>query len=172
MHAHFLTVERLHDMGFQRFGNEKVWNGHTGRPLTNKIFVGPVWPCLHHLTSSGTCLDIWLPHVLSNWTTLMRKACDMLFNTTHFSNKLQNPQRFTKYIQVLHWSWKCLKSLKSLKVLSALEAHGQWQSPVQIQGPSQSLRTWAATQTALFWVMWMSSEIYIWLYIVLYNYII
>ena len=35
---------RLHDMGFQRFGNEKVWNGHTGRPLTNKIFVGPVYP--------------------------------------------------------------------------------------------------------------------------------
>ena len=35
---------RLHDMGFRRFGNEKVWNGHTGRPLTNNIFVGPVWP--------------------------------------------------------------------------------------------------------------------------------
>ena len=30
-------------MGYQRFGNEKVWNGHTGRPLTNKIFVGPVY---------------------------------------------------------------------------------------------------------------------------------
>ena len=33
-------------MGFRRFGNEKVWNGHTGRPLTNKIFVGPVCPRL------------------------------------------------------------------------------------------------------------------------------
>ena len=30
-------------MGFQRFGNEKVFNGHTGRPLTNKVFVGPVY---------------------------------------------------------------------------------------------------------------------------------
>ena len=37
-----MILARLHDMGFQRFGNEKVWNGHTGRPLTNKIFVGPV----------------------------------------------------------------------------------------------------------------------------------
>eukprot|EP00435_Cladocopium_sp_Y103_P031840 s1670_g8.t1 len=43
---------RLHDMGFQRFGNEKVWNGHTGRPLTNKIFVGPVYyQRLKHMVS-------------------------------------------------------------------------------------------------------------------------
>merc|ERR1740129_1163991 len=34
---------RLHDMGFQRFGNERVYNGHTGRSLTNKIYVGPVY---------------------------------------------------------------------------------------------------------------------------------
>merc|ERR1712087_960712 len=40
---------RLHDMGFQRFGNERVYNGHTGRSLTNKIFVGPVYyQRLHH----------------------------------------------------------------------------------------------------------------------------
>ncbi|CAK8985952.1 unnamed protein product [Durusdinium trenchii] len=43
---------RLHDMGFQRFGNEKVWNGHTGRPLTNKIFAGPVYyQRLKHMVS-------------------------------------------------------------------------------------------------------------------------
>eukprot|EP00932_Pfiesteria_piscicida_P018922 SRR837773.5763.p1 GENE.SRR837773.5763~~SRR837773.5763.p1 ORF type:complete len:1043 (-),score=257.48 SRR837773.5763:37-2829(-) len=43
---------RLHDMGFQRFGNERVFNGHTGRPLTNKIFVGPVYyQRLKHMVS-------------------------------------------------------------------------------------------------------------------------
>merc|ERR1719265_1581423 len=43
---------RLHDMGFQRYGNERVYNGHTGRPLTNKIFVGPVYyQRLKHMVS-------------------------------------------------------------------------------------------------------------------------
>eukprot|EP00747_Dinoflagellata_sp_TGD_P165070 gnl/TRDRNA2_/TRDRNA2_185877_c0_seq1.p1 gnl/TRDRNA2_/TRDRNA2_185877_c0~~gnl/TRDRNA2_/TRDRNA2_185877_c0_seq1.p1 ORF type:complete len:1182 (-),score=253.27 gnl/TRDRNA2_/TRDRNA2_185877_c0_seq1:85-3630(-) len=43
---------RLHDMGFQRFGNERVFNGHTGRPLTNKIYVGPVYyQRLKHMVS-------------------------------------------------------------------------------------------------------------------------
>jgi len=43
---------RLHDMGFQRFGNEKVFNGHTGRPLCNKIFIGPVYyQRLKHMVS-------------------------------------------------------------------------------------------------------------------------
>eukprot|EP00440_Ansanella_granifera_P056080 gb/GFBE01060784.1/.p1 GENE.gb/GFBE01060784.1/~~gb/GFBE01060784.1/.p1 ORF type:complete len:1181 (+),score=300.96 gb/GFBE01060784.1/:1-3543(+) len=43
---------RLHDMGFQRYGNERVFNGHTGRPLTNKIFVGPVYyQRLKHMVS-------------------------------------------------------------------------------------------------------------------------
>merc|ERR1740129_551592 len=43
---------RLHDMGYQRFGNERVFNGHTGRPLTNKIFVGPVYyQRLKHMVS-------------------------------------------------------------------------------------------------------------------------
>mmetsp|Transcript_33024 Transcript_33024/g.85008 ORF Transcript_33024/g.85008 Transcript_33024/m.85008 type:complete len:1184 (-) Transcript_33024:53-3604(-) len=43
---------RLHDMGFQRYGNERVINGHTGRPLTNKIFCGPVYyQRLKHMVS-------------------------------------------------------------------------------------------------------------------------
>merc|ERR1712125_27104 len=43
---------RLHDMGFQRFGNERVFNGHTGRSLTNKIFCGPVYyQRLKHMVS-------------------------------------------------------------------------------------------------------------------------
>jgi len=43
---------RLHDMGFQRFGNERVMSGHTGRPLTNKIFIGPVYyQRLKHMVS-------------------------------------------------------------------------------------------------------------------------
>lgn len=43
---------RLHDMGFQRYGTERVMNGHTGRPLTNKIFVGPVYyQRLKHMVS-------------------------------------------------------------------------------------------------------------------------
>jgi|Transcript_83791 DNA-directed RNA polymerase II subunit RPB2 len=43
---------RLHDSGFQRFGNERVFNGHTGRSLTNKIFCGPVYyQRLKHMVS-------------------------------------------------------------------------------------------------------------------------
>jgi len=43
---------RLHDMGFQRYGNECVFNGHTGRRLTNKIFIGPVYyQRLKHMVS-------------------------------------------------------------------------------------------------------------------------
>jgi len=43
---------RLHDMGFARYGIERVFNGHTGRPLTNKIFVGPVYyQRLKHMVS-------------------------------------------------------------------------------------------------------------------------
>jgi DNA-directed RNA polymerase II subunit RPB2 len=43
---------RLHDCGFQRFGNERVFNGHTGRSLTNKIFCGPVYyQRLKHMVS-------------------------------------------------------------------------------------------------------------------------
>jgi len=43
---------RLHDMGFPRYGIERVFNGHTGRPLTNKIFVGPVYyQRLKHMVS-------------------------------------------------------------------------------------------------------------------------
>merc|ERR1711988_1804787 len=43
---------RLHDMGFQRYGNERVYSGHTGRSLTNKIFVGPVYyQRLKHMVS-------------------------------------------------------------------------------------------------------------------------
>jgi len=43
---------RLHDMGWQRYGTERVYNGHTGRTLTNKIFVGPVYyQRLKHMVS-------------------------------------------------------------------------------------------------------------------------
>jgi len=43
---------RLHDMGFQRYGTERIFNGHTGRPLTNKIFCGPVYyQRLKHMVS-------------------------------------------------------------------------------------------------------------------------
>jgi len=43
---------KLHDEGFQRFGNERVFNGHTGRALTNKIFCGPVYyQRLKHMVS-------------------------------------------------------------------------------------------------------------------------
>merc|ERR1711912_146218 len=39
-------------MGFQRYGNERVYSGHTGRSLTNKIFVGPVYyQRLKHMVS-------------------------------------------------------------------------------------------------------------------------
>lgn len=64
-----MILARLHDMGFQRFGNEKVWNGHTGRPLTNKIFVGPVWPRWWQVGHGSDRLII-LDHVASCWIML------------------------------------------------------------------------------------------------------
>ncbi|KAJ1460650.1 hypothetical protein M885DRAFT_508737 [Pelagophyceae sp. CCMP2097] len=33
----------LHDLGFQRHGNEVMYSGHTGRPFTAKIFLGPTF---------------------------------------------------------------------------------------------------------------------------------
>lgn len=42
-----LTVEHiskeLHDLGYQRHGNECMYNGHTGRPLESLIFLGPTF---------------------------------------------------------------------------------------------------------------------------------
>ena len=33
----------LHDLGFQRHGNERLYNGRTGEPFSNLIFIGPVY---------------------------------------------------------------------------------------------------------------------------------
>lgn len=42
-----VTVEsiarRLHELGFQKHGNEVLYHGHTGRPLVHKIFLGPTY---------------------------------------------------------------------------------------------------------------------------------
>ena len=42
-----VTVEdiskRLHAMGYQRHGNEAVYQGHTGRPLCARVFIGPTF---------------------------------------------------------------------------------------------------------------------------------
>jgi DNA-directed RNA polymerase II subunit RPB2 len=42
-----LTVENvsqtLHDYGYQKRGNEQMYNGHTGMPLHAKIFLGPTY---------------------------------------------------------------------------------------------------------------------------------
>ena len=42
-----LTVEAvsnlLHKMGYQKQGNEVMYNGHTGRPLEAQIFLGPTY---------------------------------------------------------------------------------------------------------------------------------
>lgn len=36
-------AEALHKKGYQQFGNEVLYCGHTGRPLNNKLFIGPTY---------------------------------------------------------------------------------------------------------------------------------
>ena len=42
-----LTVERISglllQLGYQKHGNECLYNGHTGRPLDTLIFIGPTF---------------------------------------------------------------------------------------------------------------------------------
>ena len=42
-----LTVDKiakvLHRIGYQKYGNECMYNGHTGRPLSSLIFLGPTF---------------------------------------------------------------------------------------------------------------------------------
>eukprot|EP01029_Cantina_marsupialis_P012875 TRINITY_DN284_c0_g2_i1.p1 TRINITY_DN284_c0_g2~~TRINITY_DN284_c0_g2_i1.p1 ORF type:complete len:1190 (-),score=385.43 TRINITY_DN284_c0_g2_i1:234-3803(-) len=42
-----LTVDKvanqLHLLGYQRYGNETMFNGHTGRPMEGQIFIGPTY---------------------------------------------------------------------------------------------------------------------------------
>jgi DNA-directed RNA polymerase II subunit RPB2 len=42
-----VTVEdistRLHAMGYQKHGNEALYQGHTGRPLCARVFIGPTF---------------------------------------------------------------------------------------------------------------------------------
>tara|TARA_R110002050_G_scaffold138087_2_gene261807 strand:- start:53 stop:802 length:750 start_codon:yes stop_codon:yes gene_type:complete len=33
----------LHDLGYQKDGNENLYNGHTGMPMPAKIFIGPTY---------------------------------------------------------------------------------------------------------------------------------
>jgi len=36
-------ADTLHNLGYQRFGNEVLYSGHTGRPMTALIFIGPTF---------------------------------------------------------------------------------------------------------------------------------
>jgi len=42
-----VTVEdistRLHAMGYQKHGNEAIYSGHTGRPMSARVFIGPTF---------------------------------------------------------------------------------------------------------------------------------
>jgi DNA-directed RNA polymerase II subunit RPB2 len=37
------VAKELHSLGYQKYGNETLYSGHTGRPHTNKIFFGPTF---------------------------------------------------------------------------------------------------------------------------------
>ena len=55
-----VTVEdisrRLHAMGYQRHGNEALYQGHTGRPLNARVFIGPTfYQRLKHLVRYIPC---------------------------------------------------------------------------------------------------------------------
>lgn len=36
-------AKRLHAMGYQKHGNEAIYQGHTGRPLNTRVFIGPTF---------------------------------------------------------------------------------------------------------------------------------
>ena len=36
-------ADELNDMGYQRYGNEVMYSGHTGKPLEAKVFLGPTY---------------------------------------------------------------------------------------------------------------------------------
>jgi DNA-directed RNA polymerase II subunit RPB2 len=52
-----LTVEsisqRLKQLGYQKHGNECLYNGHTGRPLESLIFFGPTFYQVRVLIVTG-----------------------------------------------------------------------------------------------------------------------
>ncbi|CAD7936998.1 unnamed protein product [Amoebophrya sp. A25] len=37
------VATRLHELGYHRYGNEQLFQGHTGRPMPAKVFIGPVY---------------------------------------------------------------------------------------------------------------------------------
>ena len=48
--------QRLHAMGYQCHGNEAMYQGHTGRPLNARVFIGPTfYQRLKHLVSFFIC---------------------------------------------------------------------------------------------------------------------
>jgi DNA-directed RNA polymerase II subunit RPB2 len=52
--------QRLHAMGYQCHGNEAMYQGHTGRPLNARVFIGPTfYQRLKHLVS---CISVFLSH--------------------------------------------------------------------------------------------------------------
>uniref|UniRef100_A0A7S1BEL4 DNA-directed RNA polymerase subunit beta n=1 Tax=Corethron hystrix TaxID=216773 RepID=A0A7S1BEL4_9STRA len=62
-----VTVEdiskRLHAMGYQKHGNEAMYQGHTGKPLCARVFLGPTfYQRLKHLVRSFS------PHVLCSYS--------------------------------------------------------------------------------------------------------
>jgi DNA-directed RNA polymerase II subunit RPB2 len=36
-------AEKLHNQGYEKFGNEQLFNGFTGKPMDAKIFIGPTY---------------------------------------------------------------------------------------------------------------------------------
>jgi DNA-directed RNA polymerase II subunit RPB2 len=47
------TCEKLHQMGYQRHGKERLYNGMTGKSLDTLIYIGPTYyQRLKHLVSS------------------------------------------------------------------------------------------------------------------------
>jgi DNA-directed RNA polymerase II subunit RPB2 len=57
--------QRLHAMGYQCHGNEAMYQGHTGRPLNARVFIGPTfYQRLKHLVSSSFFSFVQLVYAL------------------------------------------------------------------------------------------------------------
>ena len=115
----------LHSLGFQRSGNEVMYNGHTGRKLVAQIFIGPTYyqvclslPYFAFLLAAAIPRFSFVPRVCSSLVSfhpapcLLMCGCVLLF--------------FVAMMPCLALVFRCPVHPC---VSSALEAHGRRQDP-------------------------------------------
>ena len=68
---------RLHAIGYQMHGNEAIYQGHTGRPLNARVFIGPTfYQRLKHLTDDKVHSRARGPVAMLTHQPLEGRSCD------------------------------------------------------------------------------------------------